>query len=307
MVTSTGRLVQRIQDYVCTEDNPDLNKIAKKLGVPLEFAQRCTETEDVKELDRLLSTYRQQQPQQSKPSRRPTKQATVEGTNGHTPSIPYQAQPSEVLLVDQIPPPTPQHPANQLEATVEASTTSQPDVDDLETVAGRPEPYTPANAKSVRRKREAKYIPPKDPLSQIDLPVLQKIVGTIPAENFRAQMFGKLEGLYTRLEDSLHLWREGNYRGIFAIHDERRPLEQEEKRNASLLIGRLASSLGVNLEIYQRTLLSNADSLPDRVRSDNLDYLTSIRSDLERMRDLQEEALETTFLGREALAKEAKK
>ncbi|MDP1693988.1 MAG: hypothetical protein Q8L34_00430 [Candidatus Woesearchaeota archaeon] len=305
MVTSTRTLVQKIQDYVCTEDNPDLNKIAEKLGVPLEFAQRCTETEDVEELDRLLSTYRQQQPKQSKPSRRPIKQATVKGTNGHTPSVPYQAQLSEVLPVDQTPPtPQPQPPADSLEATVEASATPQSDTENLETVTGRPGPYTPANVRNIPTKREAKYIPPKDPLSQVDLPVLQAIVGTIPAENFRAQMFGKLERLYTRLEDSLRLWRGENYEGIFRIHDERQPSEQEEKRTASLLIGRLASSLGVNLELYERTLQHNDDRLSERVRSDNLAYLASMKDALERMRELQEEALEATLLSRAELVRE---
>ena len=290
------------------EGNPTLDKAAKRFKVPESFVKRCMETDNVQILDRLLSNYRQQQPKQSKPSRPKTAQTTPEATNGAESSVQpdYQTQPSEVLPVDQTPSPTPQPqpPANLLEATVEASATPQSDTEDLETVTGRPEPYTPANVNSIPLTREAKYIPPKDPLSQVDLPVLQAIVGTIPAENFRAQMFGKLEGLYTRLEDSLRLWKQDDYTGIFRIHDERPPHKNEQKRTASLLIGRLASSLGVNLEIYQRTLLSNADRLPDRVISDNLDYLTSIRSDLERMRDLQEEALETTFLGREALAKE---
>lgn len=313
MVASVKRLVQKIQNFVCEDPDPDLEKTAQRFGVPVGFVEQCMETDDLAVLQRHYTSSQSSKPKIKTAGEKKDKPAE---TNGHTPQPP-DYQPQQLPAQQPISAPEPALPSepttgNGLETTVatalaspDTQTVSDESATDLEeSVSGRPSPYDPKNAKSIPIKREAKYQKKeenKNPISQIDIPRLQAIVGSVPAETFRAQMYGKLEGLFTELQASFRLWDLKKYTEVFVILGESPSGGAEIKRQAGLRIHRLASFLGANLDIYERVLTSSTNRLSSRETADNLSYFASMKGELERIREMKEQALDIDLLNRSEL------
>lgn len=303
MVTSFPRLVYNIQKYMCYDPESTVIRAAQLFGVSRGFVKRCMKTEDIAVL-RKHYTQSQAHGPTIKPKVKTThnRETQLEANNG---------QPASSTLSESR--------MNTLEITVATATTPEP-TKNLDAIATRSRnPYTPANMKNVPVKRAAKYQEPK-PRKSIPAEKLLRLpplVVDIPAACYRAQMFGKMEGIYTQLEASLRLWQAGNYKGIFEILDEpiplkdqqprnpteRKAIEQERRRTSGLRLQRLASFLGKHLDHYESTLRNNDPTLTSKEEADNLEYFVSIQGELQRMRKLKDHIFDLGLLTHEEFHK----
>src|SRR3989344_2772172 len=199
------KLTPEARDFVqaCFAEGASPQRIASELGVDV----------------RTISYHKPK-----KQSQLPEPQKTTE--TSHLSSYPTpspSSHDSEVQSLDQqIPQALPLSTnGNTLEQTA-ADPTSFPAV-------ATKTPYSPQNVASLPTRRASTYKPTKE--KPMDLPELSHLVGDqITQESFRAQTLGRLEALYTGLVHSIRLWNQENYTGIFEIHKETVPPEQDIKR-----------------------------------------------------------------------------